>query len=235
MNTRNEVSYPRRYGSPLVRRTGLLLMGLFVLFVFAFLAAAAYGGEPDQAARWQTAKVNPAQTVALDKLVDRWRRTAATYREVQAMCPNGVPAAVAFCLFYREADNNMACSPAQGDPLTHLSRNVPSGRIPGKRPPFLWKDAAFDAYYVCDHLDKWDWRTAATALAAMESFNGTGYARFHTDVPTPYLWAGTTLYQRGKYVADGRFDCFAVDKQIGAAAILLRMRDRGNFPTVLKI
>ena len=32
---------------------------------------------------------------------------------------------------------------------------------------------------------------------------------------------------RGKYSADGRWDRFAVDKQLGAMAIMLRMRERG--------
>ena len=212
----------------ILRRPGLAWLGLLAVSVVALVASTALGGTPDQAARWQAARVNPAQTIALDKLVDRWKRTAAVYRAVQTMKPGGVPAPVAFCLFYREADNNMACSPAQGDPLTHRSRNVPSGRIPGKTPPFQWADAAYDAYYVCDRLDLKDWRTAASSLAAMEGFNGTGYARFHPSVPTPYLWSGTTLYARGKYVSDGRFDPLAVDRQLGVAAILKRMQERGT-------
>lgn len=171
--------------------------------------------------------VFPHATIALDKLVDRYRRTTAAYQAVQAMKPNGVPAPVAFCLFYREADNDFADSPAQGDPLTHRSRNVPARRIPGKTPPFKWSDAAFDAYYVCDRLDLWDWRTVGSTLGAIESFNGTGYARYHPAVPSPYLRSGTTLYSRGKYVSDGRFDPSAVDKQMGVAAILKRFGERG--------
>ena len=200
---------------------------ILAVAVLTVAASARAGGMPDQAARWKAAKVDPRQTIALDKLVDRYRRTTARYQAVQAMKPNGVPAPVAFGLFYREADNNFADSPAQGDPLTHLSVNEPRGRIPGKKPPFKWEDAAFDAYYVCDRLDLWDWRTAASTLGAIESFNGTGYARFHPAVPTPYLWSGTTLYSRGKYVSDGRFDPLATDKQMGVAAILKRFQDRG--------
>ena len=141
------------------------------------------------------------------------------------MRANGVPAAVAFCLFYREADNNMADSPAQGDPLTHLSVNEPRGRIPGKKPPFTWIACAEDAYYVVDRLDLCNWRDTKSALDKIESFNGFGY-RSH-NIAAPYLWAGTSLYARGKYVRDGRFDPLAVDRQLGVAAILKRMQERG--------
>ena len=56
-------------------------------------------------------------------------------------------------------------------------------------------------------------------------YNGTGYQRFHPDTPTPYLWSWTTLYTRGKYVADGRWDPWAVSQQCGAAAILRQLRE----------
>jgi lysozyme family protein len=45
-------------------------------------------------------------------------------------------------------------------------------------------------------------------------------------IPSPYLWSGTTVYERGKYVADGRFSAIAVDKQIGCAAILKELHRR---------
>lgn len=201
-----------------------LPLALLPCLLAPFLARAE---RPDQAARWQSARINPRDTIYLDRLVTRWKRTASDYQIVQTMKANGVPAVVAFCLFYREADNDMTKSPAQGDTLMHPSRNEPTGRIPGKTPPFKWAEAAFDAYYVCDKLDRKDWRTMATTLAAIESFNGRGYAKYHPDVPTPYLWSGTNLYTRGKYVRDGRFDPYAVDEQVGVAAILLRMKERG--------
>ena len=180
----------------------------------------------DQTARWNAAKLDPRRAEALNGLVDRWNRTRASYLAVTKMKANGVPAVIAFCLFYRESDNDFACSPAQGDPLTHRSRNEPANRIPGKSPPYKWADAAFDAYYVCDKLDQCQWSEMQSALDKMESFNGFGY-RSH-GIAAPYLWSGTTAYTRGKYVSDGRFDRLAVDQQVGVAAILLRMKERGT-------
>ena len=231
MKTRNEVN-PLRLGSSFGRRATLLLMALFVLLLFGVLATAAFGAPPpvDQPARWKTATVDPRRRIELDKLIARYQADPAPYQTVERMHANGVPAVVAFGLFYREADNNLRCSPAQGDSLARRSVNVPRGRIPGKNPPFLWTDAAYDAYYVVDHLDRTNWRDTASALDKVESFNGFGYRG--KGVPAPYLWSGTSLYgvlgaPRGKYVRDGVFDRNATDAQAGVCAILLRMKERG--------
>ena len=45
--------------------------------------------------------------------------------------------------------------------------------------------------------------------------------------PTPYLWSFSKLYEKGKYVADGRFDPEAVSKQCGAAVMIRALVDRG--------
>jgi len=42
-------------------------------------------------------------------------------------------------------------------------------------------------------------------------------------VPSPYVWASTDQYRKGKYVADGHYDPNAVDHQLGCAALLSRM------------
>ena len=190
--------------------------------------AAAHAQIPDQIARWHGAQLNPARTIELDKAVALYQRLMPRYQMVQAMRANGVPAPVVFCLHYREADNSFTSSLAQGDPLTHRSVHVPRGRIPGKNPPYTWEEAAADALYSpeLDHLDTRNWRTVQTALDAIEGYNGLGYRA--RGIASPYLWAGTSVYTRGKFSSDGRFDKLAVDRQLGCAAILLRMRTRGG-------
>jgi lysozyme family protein len=42
--------------------------------------------------------------------------------------------------------------------------------------------------------------------------------------PSPYVWASTDQYTKGKYVADGHYDPNAVDHQLGCAALLIRMQ-----------
>ena len=44
---------------------------------------------------------------------------------------------------------------------------------------------------------------------------------------SPYLWAFSNHYTRGKYVADGRWSETAVSRQAGAATLLRRMAERG--------
>jgi lysozyme family protein len=71
------------------------------------------------------------------------------------------------------------------------------------------------------------WMSLGEALQAIERYNGLGYQKYHPDTPSPYLWAGTTAYARGKYVADRKWSEVAVDRQLGCAAILKRMEERG--------
>ena len=85
------------------------------------------------------------------------------------------------------------------------------------RPPFTWEVSAEDALRY-DHLDRKSWRRLGDTLQTIEAYNGTGYER--RGVPSPYLWSWTTLYTRGKYVRDGRWDAFAVSQQCGAVPIL---------------
>jgi hypothetical protein len=52
----------------------------------------------------------------------------------------------------------------------------------------------------------------------LEKYNGLGYA--NKGIPSPYLWAGTDQYIKGKYVQDGKFNANYVDQQLGCAGIL---------------
>lgn len=179
-----------------------------------------------RADEWDGAQVAPRWAATLDKLVTRYQRSAAIYERLARLRKNGVPAPILFALHYRESDNDFRAHPHEGSPLLHRTRYVPRGRLPAPaEPPFTFEQSAEDAYYVADRLDRKDWRTRLGALEAIESFNGMGYRRRH--LPSPYVWSGTSRYTRGKFVADGRFDPLAIDKQAGVAALLKRMRERG--------
>ncbi|BCU77878.1 hypothetical protein [Luteolibacter sp. LG18] len=177
--------------------------------------------------RWQEATVRPEWIIPLDKAVARYRRDRVRYSAIERQRKNGVPAPVVFALHGRESGWDFTCHLHEGSPLTHRTRFIPKGRPVTGEPPFTFEQSAEDALYVLKHENRVDWRSTDSALTAIEAYNGTGYLRFHPEVPSPYLWSGTTLYQRGKYVADGRFSATAVDRQPGCAAILMRMRDRG--------
>lgn len=207
----------RRHGETLTR--GFILAALVLC-----LCAPLRGGVPDQATRWDTAKLRPEATLRLDKAVALYLRTEPRYRAVEKLRRDGVPAAVIFCLHYRESSNSFADHLHEGSPLTHRTIYVPRGRIPGIPPPYSWEQSAEDAIYVCDRLQG-DWHGLAMSLDRIERYNGIGYRSRGVD--SPYLWSGTSLYARGKFTGDGRFSSMAVDAQLGCAAILKRMRERG--------
>jgi len=128
-----------------------------------------------------------------------------------------VPAAFLAALDQREDDANPHCAIGQGDPWNRVSRNVPRGKGP-------WS-SKFDAdifYIRYDHLDDnsapWSW---SYVCWKGEAWNGFG-PRSH-GIRTGYLWSGTSLYVRGKYVADNEWDARETDKQLGIIPVMRRL------------
>jgi lysozyme family protein len=111
-----------------------------------------------------------------------------------------------------------------GDPLTARTVHVPAGRPLIGNPPFTWEQSATDALTLQKLNTVTEW-TLPGMLYQIEQYNGFGYRSIHPPVPTPYLWSFTNNYQKGKFVADGKFDPEAVSSQCGAAAILRRMSE----------
>lgn len=110
-----------------------------------------------------------------------------------------------------------------GDPLTARTRRVPAGRPRKGKAPFTWLESAHDALTMpgkaFDRVEDW---SIPHALWLLEGFNGFGY-RLYRGIHSPYLWAGTNHYTRGKYVSDGRYSATAVSKQAGCAGLIKRL------------
>jgi lysozyme family protein len=147
------------------------------------------------------------------------RLAAAKDRYLAVEARTGVPWWVIAVIHEREASQAWDRSIAQGDPWNRISTHVPKGRGPFA----TWEAAAVDALVECaPHAARWtDW-SAGGAMTLLEQYNGLGY--FHRGLPSPYIWAGTDQYAKGKYVADGVFDPDAVDRQLGCAGLALAMR-----------
>jgi lysozyme family protein len=176
-----------------------------------------------QAERWQSATI-PAQRVrTVDAIVNRIQSNRGRYEAVQRA--TGVPWHVTAALHNMEASGSFSKHLHEGSPLTGRTRYVPKGRPREGTPPFKWEVSAVDALRF-DRMVAVQWDDIRRALQACEAYNGTGYQRFHTSVPTPYLWSHTNLYTRGKYVADGKWSSTAVSAQTGVAAIWKRMHAR---------
>lgn len=164
--------------------------------------------------RWANAKLTRAALG--DSIAKRLVAAKQRYKTVEAK--TGVPWFVIAVIHERESSQNWMRSLAQGDPWNEVSVRIPSGRGPFRS----WEEAAIDALANCHPFlaRRKDWSLAGI-LIALEMYNGLGYS--NRGVPSPYLWAGTDQYVRGKFVVDGRYDSQALDQQMGCAALLKAM------------
>ena len=123
-----------------------------------------------------------------------------------------------------ESGGNFKTHLHNGDPLAHRTVHVPAGRpleAPLDGGAYSWAQSARDALQL-QGLHKWrDWSLGGT-LFQLERYNGFGYRK--RGVPSPYLWAGSSVEKPGKFTGDGVFDSCAVSGQIGAATLLHGMR-----------
>lgn len=149
----------------------------------------------------------------------------ARYRAVSAR--TGVPWWFIAVVHERECSQSWRGSLAQGDPWDQKSRNVPKGRGPFAS----WEDCAVDALVNCAPFAarNKDWSIGGT-LTMLEQYNGLGYASGpraggvkYPPMPSPYIWGGTDVQTRGKYVADGQFDPSKMDPQLGCAGLIMTM------------
>lgn len=153
----------------------------------------------------------------MDQVTTRIKVYRERYERVSLQAD--VPWKVIACLHNMESGGSFRKHLHEGSPLSARTRWVPKGRPKTGNPPFGWEESARDALSY-DNMPSKDWSDLGAKLQAMELYNGAGYQRYHKDVPSPYLWSGTTIYTRGKYVADGKWDQSAVSLQVGCAAIL---------------
>jgi lysozyme family protein len=151
------------------------------------------------------AEADHIATILLDNI--------ARYRVVAL--ESDIPWQMIGCLHALESSFSFARHLYNGDPLSARTVHVPIGKPEIGCPPFTWEESAEDA--MCKVWRPTDWGLGGR-LDFLERYNGIGYRKH--DIRSPYVWAGTSAYQSGKYISDGTFDPSAVSDQIGAAAIL---------------
>jgi lysozyme family protein len=143
---------------------------------------------------------------------------AAKPRYVTVADRTGCPWYFIAIIHEREASQSWTTQLGQGDPLDRTSTHVPAGRGPFE----TWEDGAVDALVRCSPFaaHNRDW-TIGGLLTEFEQYNGLGYAE--RGLPSPYVWAGTNQYVRGKYTSDGEYNPNVVDQQPGCANLLMSM------------
>lgn len=165
---------------------------------------------PEYKRSWDRARVTrPKEAAAVAKRIFDLKHE---YQKIEK--DTGVPWWMVACLHDREAGGNWRLSLAQGDPWNRVSVRVPKGRGPFRS----FRAAAYDALVNLKGYDKIiDWRLEK-ALYYMENYNGWGY--HGRGIRSPYLWAGTSEQQPGKYIRDHVWDASHVDTQLGCVAVL---------------
>ena len=179
--------------------------------------------------RWDDMRI-PAEKGSLFKAVaDRLMFHKPRYEAVsKALKEKGydIPWEFIAVAHNRESNGDFTTYLGNGQKLTKKTTIVPKGRGPFS----TWEEGAIDALlYAPPYAAKnKDWSIGGI-LTKLEEYNGLGYAT--KGIPSPYLWAGTNQYVKGKYVADGKYDPNHVDTQLGCAG-LLRFMGYGSVPNV---
>lgn len=184
------------------------------------------------AQRWHRAKFT--RSTAINTAAEKIEANRARYETVSKA--TGVPWDVIGVIHYRESTNDFRGVLHNGERIIGTGKKttlVPKGHGPFS----TWEQAAIDALMNAGPKigQNKDWSIGNT-LDLLERYNGLGYRNGpvvksgdkvtrYPPQASPYLWAGTDQYTKGKYVADGKFDPNHVDKQLGVAAILMKLRD----------
>ena len=163
-----------------------------------------------------TSKFDGAATATAKKILASKERYQAI--EMQT----GVPWYVVGVIHAMESNCRFSTHLHNGDPLTAKTRRVPKARPLKGTAPFTWEESACDALLMKDLQHITDW-TVERICYELERYNGFGYRKYHSEVLSAYLWSGTQLYARGKYVDDGTWDGSAVSSQTGAIALIKRI------------
>lgn len=165
------------------------------------------------AQRWQNMHIPSDRAGQFARAEARVRAGRSRYEIISAK--TGIPWEVIGVIHYRESNCDFDTYLGNGQALNRKTTIVPKGRGPFA----TWEDGAMDALMTAPPkagLNK-DWSIGGT-LAKLEEYNGLGYAT--RGLPSPYIWAGTDQYIKGKYIRDGVFDPNHVDTQLGCAGLL---------------
>lgn len=132
----------------------------------------------------------------------------------------GVPWRLIAVLHNRESGANFDGVLHNGEHI--IGKGKKTKLVPAGRGPFeTWEEAAVDALKLKGFDKITDWSRERMCFCA-ESFNGFGYRQYR-GIPSPYLWAGSNIYVKGKYVKDHKYDPNEVDRQLGCIVVLDRL------------
>lgn len=169
---------------------------------------------PTYAKDWDRMQIKPNRRAEFERDAKQLIAHKNRYQTIEKR--TGVPWPLIALLHLRESDADFSTYLGNGDPLNRPTRHVPKGRGPFK----TFEDGAVDALKLDGLTGVKDWRLEKMLYYA-ELFNGAGYDM--RGKPSPYLWGGTNIQQKGKFTSDGKFNSGVWDSQPGIAPILQEM------------
>jgi lysozyme family protein len=182
-------------------------------------------------ALWAKMVIRPEKKEGFARYANLIAAGRSEYEEVEKT--TGVPWWFVGIIHLRESNCNFKTALHNGDPLWDRNGNpLKTVHVPAGRGPFkTWAEGASDALRLegLDKVKAWD---LPTALFEFEKYNGLGY--ISKGVNSPYVWAGSNLYSRGKFVADGKFSSIFIDPQPGCAPMLQILIATGFIPALAK-
>ncbi len=186
-----------------------------------------YGDLADEyAAYFRAADIRPQAAGDLASSVTLLKANQKRYEAVGN--PLQIPWYFIGCIHALESSFDFQTHLFNGDPLTARTVHVPEGQPvppPADGVAYSWQESATAAMRLKEFDRATDW-SVPRLLYRWERYNGMGYRG--VGVPTPYLWSFSTLYTRGRFVADHRFDPAAPSRQAGAATMLKQLVKDGT-------
>lgn len=156
---------------------------------------------------WDLMEIKPERIAEFKRLAQFAIDHKVTYQSVEKA--TGLPWPMVAVLHRRESDADFNTYLGNGQSLNRRTTIVPKGRGPFRS--FL--EGAIDAVKIEGWGSVKDWRLEKMLYYTM-LFNGTGYG-----ANSPYVWGGTNIQKRGKYVADHVYNPLAWDPQPGTAPL----------------
>lgn len=171
---------------------------------------------------WHTAKyTNANRNKAADQVVAKIKKNRSRYEEISQKLGGNIPWQFIAVIHNRESSMNFTRHLHNGDSLQKQTWRVPAGRPRYSKGPFTFEESAVDALKMKNLHRIKHWSIGRT-LYELERYNGFGY-RLYRNVLSPYLWAGSQHYTRGKYVKDGKYSSTTVDRQLGVCILLHKL------------
>jgi lysozyme family protein len=171
---------------------------------------------------WNGLEVTSARRAEAEKYAGKILANKARYKKIEQA--TGVPWHFVALAHYRESTLNFQKNLCNGQPLDMRTTIVPKGRGPYKD----FEESAYDALVrIKGYSAKLDWSLGPYAHR-IEGYNGYGY--HYQGIPSPYLVGGSNKQERGKYVADGKYDGSHWDTQLGVLTLLKALMEKD--PTI---